>query len=391
MALTWLTYNGSTVGLASHAGYGLGFDSTPQPSPRPIAGNGIVRFRFENTAIDVATLNSIKYGSGYWTPVIDIDTGDPIPGLWDFTYDRSKSYFSDNFPNGIMYATVGNAELIDIKDTISSPTYNTYWDHAFDADTALTKANVTQLTLSQASTNTIYMFANCTHLLEAHIECGAAKTERIFYGCNNLSTLYISAQKGLSPNPFDGCTSLRELTIETTDASSGWFFGNDNNATLSPCENSIQEITLIHPDTATMTLVGGSASGDEQFLFDGCAYLRHVIYVKRITDHSSSRYGELDADRMPITSRGDIQCMFRGCASLEAIPPFVLRTAPSNVNYMFYECRKVRSGISAAYDVLSAANPGQHRQTFTNCGVDTQQGRDELQTVPTSWGGLAIG
>ena len=391
MALTWLTYNGSTVGLTSHAGYGLGFDATPQPTPRPIAGDGIIRFQFGDTAIDVATLDSIKSGSGYWTPVIDIDTGDPIPGLWDFTYDRSKSYFRDNFPNGITYATVGSAELVDIKDTISSQTYNAYWDHAFDSDTALTKANVTQLTISQSNTSTIYMFANCTNLLDAHIECGAAKTERIFDGCNNLSTLYISVQRGLYPNPFYRCTSLRELTIETTDASSGWFFGDDNHTTLSPCENSIQEITLIHPDTATMILVGGPGiSRDEQLLFDGCAYLRHVTYVKRITDHSSPRYGELDADRMPITSNGDIQCMFRGCASLEAIPPLVLRVAVGNVNYMFYECRKVRSGISAAYDVLLAANPGQHHQTFTNCGVDTQQGLAELQTIPTSWGGLAV-
>jgi hypothetical protein len=58
---------------------------------------------------------------------------------------------------------------------------------------------------------------------------------------------------------------------------------------------------------------------------------------------------------------------------------------------MFEGCRQVVSGISAAYNVLLAANPQYHNRTFTNCGVDTQQGRAELLTVPVSWGGLAPG
>lgn len=389
MALTWLTYNGSTVGLTSHAGYGLGFDSTPRPSPRPIMGDGIVRFQFADTSITQSTLESISTPRGVWTPVRDENTGLDIPGMWDYAYDRNQSLFNQNFPNGITTAlNIGTVEIVDIKD--SNPPGSGYWQEGFKDDTAITKVNITQYA---NSAQMLRMFDGCTSLTEAHVECGTAKTESMFFDCDNLQTLYISTRGGLYPTPFAGCTSLRELTIETTDASSGWFFGDDNQTTLVDCENSIQEITLIHPDTATMTLVGGiGISGDETRLFDSCAYLRHVTYVKRITDQSSPRYGELDADRMPIRGSGDIQMMFRGCSSLEAIPPLIVRSPGtlSNVNYMFQGCRKVRSGISAAYDVLLAANPSQHVQTFTHCGVDTAHGLAELQTIPTSWGGLAI-
>ncbi len=162
----WLTYNGNGL---TYGAYALGY--TGGPHPYPIMENGVVRFSFANTSIDLATLQSITSGNGTWTQVLDMETGNPVPGMWDFKYDRSKSDFRENFPNGINAQDVGYAEIVDLRENNGPGGY--YWQEAFWRDTAITKVNITQF----SGTGTmIRMFNRCTSLTEVHVEAGSASS-----------------------------------------------------------------------------------------------------------------------------------------------------------------------------------------------------------------------
>lgn len=371
----WLTYNGNGLTYGTCA---LGYVGGPHP--RPIMENGVVRFSFANTSIDLATLQSITYGNGTWTQVIDAETGNPVSGMWDFKYDRSRGLFSENFQNGITTQNVGYAEIVDLREN-NGPNAN-YWQEAFTGDTAITKVNITQF----SGTGTmIRMFSRCTSLTEAHVEAGSASnTEVMFDNCSSLHTVYVSTYAGIGPSMFLGCTSIVNLTIETTSPSGGAFFGNDNDGALVSFKGTVEEITLIRPDTASVRLTTG---GYESGMFNGCVSLHHVNCLERDSND------DLSPCRMLIGSAGTKTRMFYGCTSLEAIPPLTIggMSFITSVDEMFSGCRNVRSGIAGAYDVLSAATPNTHFMTFKDCGIDTPQGLAELQTVPLSWGGLAAG
>lgn len=381
MALTWLTYNGSTVGLTSHSGYGLGFDATPQPSPIPIAGDGIIRFRFGDTNISQVELYELSGNKGVWTPVIDEITGDAILGLWDFDYNNvggvtMEDVFNhrlsvQNLPDGV--------ELVNIKDSYQRQPG--FLDDAFYQDTALTKATITQLNTSNIS-SMVHLFDGCTNLTEAHIEINSANTntEVMFRDCTSLTKIYLKVPQSVRANMYSGCTSLQELTVELTGNTTGYYLYDMHGNEFYSCRNSLTDVTFIHPYGVPVILT--RISQEQYNLFAGCTALKHVNHLVRVNQY------DLEADPLPVS--GDTYYMFKGCSSLMAIPTLSVSGSISNCNEMFYECRQVISGISAAYDVLSAANPGQHRQTFTHCGVDTQQGLAELQTIPTSWGGLAV-
>jgi hypothetical protein len=302
--------------------------------------------------------------------------------MWDYAYNRSAYYFKNSFPAGLKYENVGYVDIVDIRDTTDARSY--FWDEAFGYDTAIRNANITQL---DNSGTMIRMFQDCTNLREAHIECGAARdAQHLVAGCTELTSLYISSLNGACVHAYAGCSSLREITIEITDATNGgYFLAVGHGSDFADCPY-IEEITLIHPSTSVAHL---TSHGDEYELFNGLAYLKHVNYMKRISDQSSPSYGEVEPDLMLVN--GDTHRMFYGCASLMALPSLTVSMGLSDCSNMFEGCRQVVSGISAAYNVLLAANPQYHNRTFTNCGVDTQQGRAELWTVPVSWGGLAPG
>jgi hypothetical protein len=179
---------------------------------------------------------------------------------------------------------------------------------------------------------------------------------------------------------YQGCSSLQELTVELTGNTTGWYLRDMSGTDFSSCRGSLTEVTFIHPYGVPASLT--FASQDQYSLFESCTALKHVNHFARVNQY------DLEAESLPVN--GNTYWMFKGCSSLMAIPSLSVRGIES-CSEMFYGCRQVMSGISAAYDALSAASPRLHRNTFTNCGVDTQQGYAELQTVPASWGGLATG
>ena len=88
-----------------------------------------------------------------------------------------------------------------------------------------------------------------------------------------------------------------------------------------------------------------------------------------------------------LSSLTNSQGMFED-AGLRYVPSFTNTDKLKNTPYMFYNCYYVESGASAFYEQLSQ-NTGDfyHKNTFTNCGINTVQGAAELAQIPTSWGG----
>jgi hypothetical protein len=375
--MAFLSYNGKFL---IRSGKWLGYTGTG-PVPVPISGDGMIRFQFGNTSISEVELYGLSGNKGAWTPVRDEMTGDAIPGLWDFNYNNvGGATLEDVFNHRLSVQNLPDGvELVDIKDSYRRDAG--FWDDAFFQDTALTKATITQLNTSNIS-SMVHLFQDCINLTEAHVEVNSASTniEVMFSGCAHLTKIYLKVPLGVGPSMYQGCSSLQELTVELTGNTTGWYLRDMSGTDFSSCRGSLTEVTFIHPYGVPASLT--FASQDQYSLFESCTALKHVNHFARVNQY------DLEAESLPVN--GNTYWMFKGCSSLMAIPSLSVRGIES-CSEMFYGCRQVMSGISAAYDALSAASPRLHRNTFTDCGVDTQQGYAELQAVPVSWGGLATG
>ena len=81
------------------------------------------------------------------------------------------------------------------------------------------------------------------------------------------------------------------------------------------------------------------------------------------------------------------QWMFGDCEYFEEVPllnisnDVIIRAA---VDYMFYNCTRVKSGALALYDRIKTFNLT-HIDTFYNCGSNTVTGAAELAQIPDDW------
>lgn len=84
-------------------------------------------------------------------------------------------------------------------------------------------------------------------------------------------------------------------------------------------------------------------------------------------------------------SATSLNSMLFGCSSLESIPLFPTQSC-SDVDYFAGGCRSVQTGALALYQQLSTQSVSPtHTATFSNCGVDTVTGAEELAQIPSDW------
>lgn len=83
--------------------------------------------------------------------------------------------------------------------------------------------------------------------------------------------------------------------------------------------------------------------------------------------------------------------MFYGCTGLKYIEPIQCTTV-MNVGGMFQGCTNVEEGALAQYNWFNTygVNINNHSGTFTDCGANTATGLDELEQIPTGWGGNLV-
>lgn len=97
----------------------------------------------------------------------------------------------------------------------------------------------------------------------------------------------------------------------------------------------------------------------------------------------------------PDNSSCKLTTMDRLFANCTAITSCVLLNTPSyleNVGGTFGGCVNIDGGALAQYNYWNTygTSINNHSGTFTDCGADTQTGSDELDQIPTGWGGRLV-
>ena len=201
--------------------------------------------------------------------------------------------------------------------------------------------------------------------------------QNLFLGCDSLTTI-----KGtlnfksitVASAAFAGCTKLKDFVLENTNR-----VQKMNYMFAACCSLSLDFINTI--DTS-------SANNYESFL---CGHYissssGHQIYIVEVEMSNITEIPALDFSKT-------VSCdsMFAYC-DIKAIDATKLAALSGSVvvRVMFRNNRNCKSGILDAYAALDAVDSN-HSNCFLNCGIDTAEGRAELEQIPTSWGGLAEG
>jgi len=333
----------------------------PVPSPSPI-GEGVVRFMFENTSLIPAGLSD----RGTWTQVIDVKTGQPIPGLWDFEPDLGKQNFFESLREGALTVEScgGLVDIVDIK--LSSGAHSTFFQDAFLWDTAINKVNIENLT---AEVNCQHMFEE-SGVTEANVLMDSATTTQLmFAACSGLRKAYIRTASGIGVNCFRDCLSVEDLTVEITD--DGYFLHDE------PWQGprALRYIKFIAAEGSSYRLNYNANSTE---VFNNASLLESVTVYVRGTS------GQLT--QVPLPLFGASNRTFRNCTGLTYMPLLDV-SGVSQCIEMFDGCVNIAGGIVDMYDALKVRCSGvsDHGMAFRNCGINTTTGSAELAQIPNDW------
>lgn len=339
----------------------------PPPSPSPME-EGTVRFRFYGEMLEPERLTLL----GTWTQVIDITSGQPIPGLWDYRPDLRQSEFKQSMPIGALTVEScnGSVDIVDIKLSEVPYTQSAFFQHAFDSDTAINNVNIENLT---ARVSCIHMFEQ-SGVTEANVIMdNVSSTETMFDYCDRLKKVYIRTTNGIGNNCFFGSGGLEDLTIEIID--DGYFIFQEAIDEIGGGAN-LRNVTFIAAEGTSYRLY--RMATDSIGAFDGAQLLESVNVYER------GASGQLTQVPLPLT--GYANYAFRNCRSLTYMPLLDV-SGVSQCPGMFYGCVNIAGGILDVYDVLkvNCVSYSSHVQAFTDCGIDTTTGRAELVQIPNDW------
>lgn len=339
----------------------------PVPSPSPI-GEGAIRFRFENTSLDPVAAELSIYGT--WTQVIDITSGRPIPGLWDYYPNLRKANFTESMREGSLTVEScnGMVDIVDIK--LSSGASTTFFQDAFVDDTAINKVNIESLT---ARVSCVHMFQR-SGVTEANVLMdGMTTTEDMFASCPGLRKAYIRTVNGIGNNCFEESGGIEDLTIEITG--DGYFIFQGGIEEIGGGAK-LRNVTFIAAEGSSYRLYRNTSDSINAF--------REAELLESVTVYERGTSGQLTQVPLPLT--GNAEYAFRNCRSLTYMPLMDV----SNVNKctkMFEGCVNIAGGILDVYDVLKirCASYGLHIQAFSGCGINSTTGRAELMQIPNDW------
>lgn len=131
--------------------------------------------------------------------------------------------------------------------------------------------------------------------------------------------------------------------------------------------------------------------------FGGCWSLEKlpefVGSSNSLTDAASAFNSCYKIPEVPLFDTSNVKTansMISYCREITKIPDYDFSSV-TNVNYFANSCYKVKEGILETYDKFldRGASITDHTDCFTNCGIDTEEGRAALAQIPASWGGLA--
>lgn len=255
MAMVWLTYNGK--GLMSHAGYGLGYDSAPNPNPLNLPP---YTARIECEAGWIPTFNN--------TSKTQVSVS---PNVWDITYENTNwnmlfSGWIDSNKRKILRVLGANTENVIRMDRVLDNQPNLIEVKLFDTSNCITLeyafANCTSLAsipdFNYSSILAIDNMLSCTALTSfsgaSFPEC--IQATGVFSTCTLLDScgpLYLPKANTIV-NMFNGCSALAEAPSITLGAQ------GINASAVFRCCTSLKQVPLY--DTSKMARV--------DYMFDGC-------------------------------------------------------------------------------------------------------------------------
>ena len=233
---------------------------------------------------------------------------------------------------------------------------------------------ICKLDLSESS-DMRYMFQQCWNITECEIILPTDKSklslEGMFMGCGSLEKIggtfdLVSVTSMYAT--FTGCQKLEDITFDNSEGIKNLSF------TFSAC-NKIPIQVIESLNTSICTNFSSMLCGNFNQPSSG-----FVIYSKM---NNIDRIPNID-----IAGATDVSYMFMECdiKEIDATKLSVL-SGSVNVRNMFKGNRNCKSGILEAYTALDAVDSN-HTECFQNCGIDTEEGRESLEQIPTSWGGL---
>ena len=335
----------------------------PLPSPSPI-GEGVVRFRFENTSLIPAGLSD----RGTWAQVIDVKTGQPIPGLWDFSPDLGKHNFFESLPEGALTVEScnGMVDIVDIKLSTTKPRLYTFFQDAFLKDTAINKVNIESLT---AEVSCQHMFEE-SGVTEANVLMDSATTTQLmFASCRGLRKAYIRTTNGIGVHCFEDCLGLEDLTVEITG--DGCFLHDE------PWQGprALRYIKFIAAEGSSYRL---NYSANSTEVFDNASLLESItVYVRGTSEQLT---------QVPLPLLGPSNRTFRNCTGLTYMPLLDVSNVSQCIQ-IFDGCVNIAGGIVDMYDALKVrcSGVGDHGMAFRHCGSNTTTGAAELAQIPSDW------
>ena len=175
---------------------------------------------------------------------------------------------------------------------------------------------------------------------------------------------------------FEGCSSL--ISVALFDTSNV----TDMSGMFNNCSN-LETVGLFNTSNVT----------EMMYMFNNCPNLETVplFDTSNVTEMSGMFWMCTKLKSVPLFNTSnvtDMSGMFQDCGSLSEIPLFNTSSV-ERMDQTFLNCYKVQHGALALYQQVSSQQnpPSNYALCFDNCGVDTETGRDELNEIPSSWGG----
>ena len=201
--------------------------------------------------------------------------------------------------------------------------------------------------------------------------------QNLFLACESLTTI-----KGVlnfksvtnAQAAFAACRRLNDFVIENT--------GRITNMSYMFAACSSLSVNFFGSvDTSSTTTIAHILDGHYGSTSGG-----HTIYV---TDGIMKNI--IEVPTFNFSNVSNCQWAFHNCDIKEIDATKLASLSGSvDVRQMFNNNRNCKSGILDAYAVLDTVDSN-HTECFLDCGIDTAEGRAELEQIPASWGGLAEG
>lgn len=386
---------GSTVTYISHM-----FDSND-------ALTEVHNFRSSADLINVYT-DSIFYNCQYLTSVqIDMSGADAIDAMFQSCFRLTDVDIKTT--NTLVYAS--NA-FLSCSHLVSAPQLVTdnvrFMNRMFDGCTALT--TVPNYNTSSC-TKMAYMFRNCSNLTTVPVlDMGnVTDTTEMYRNCTKLTAVTINPHKstGLA-NMFDGCSNLTSVTVSGTQSQSGNALNTSN--MFIGCGKLTSITGFIN--TSSVTNMRGMFYGCELLTAipsmntSSCTNMNQMLHnCKAITSVPAFNTGNVTDFRYFMSNCWNVTSLplfdthsatylsyaFTNCQRITAVP-LLDTSSVTDMSYAFNFCLRVESGALTLYQQASSQTtpPSTYDHCFSNCGQNTTTGLQDLNQIPTDWGGYYV-